>query len=38
MSALYRNPVLNTDWPDPDAIRVGETYYLVASSGNLAAG
>ncbi|MEV2215501.1 family 43 glycosylhydrolase [Streptomyces sp. NPDC050997] len=34
MSALYRNPVLNADWPDPDAIRVGETYYLVASSGN----
>ncbi|MBC6458219.1 glycoside hydrolase 43 family protein [Actinomadura sp. HBU206391] len=28
----YRNPVLNADWSDPDAIRVGEDFYLVASS------
>ncbi|MEV7867022.1 glycoside hydrolase 43 family protein [Streptomyces sp. NPDC088124] len=28
----YRNPVLAADWSDPDAIRVGDDYYLTASS------
>ena len=28
----YRNPVLHADWSDPDAIRVGEDFYLTASS------
>lgn len=28
----YRNPVLNADWSDPDLIRVGDDYYLTASS------
>lgn len=28
----YRNPVLYADYSDPDAIRVGEDYYLTASS------
>ncbi|MFI6881473.1 glycoside hydrolase family 43 protein [Streptosporangium canum] len=28
----YRNPVLNADWSDPDAIRVGRDFYLTASS------
>jgi len=28
------NPVLDADWPDPDVIRVGADYYLVASSFN----
>jgi beta-xylosidase len=28
----YRNPVLHADYSDPDAIRVGEDYYLVSSS------
>ena len=28
----YKNPVLYADYADPDAIRVGEDYYLVASS------
>lgn len=28
----YRNPVLFADYSDPDAIRVGEDYWLVASS------
>ena len=28
----YRNPVLYADYSDPDAIRVGEDYYIVASS------
>lgn len=27
----YVNPILNADYSDPDAIRVGDTYYLVAS-------
>ena len=27
----YRNPVLLADYSDPDAIRVGDRYYLVAS-------
>ena len=27
----YRNPVLLADYSDPDAIRVGDQYYLVAS-------
>ncbi len=28
----YRNPILYTDYSDPDAIRVGEDYFLIASS------
>lgn len=28
----YTNPVIYADYSDPDAIRVGEDYYLVASS------
>lgn len=28
----YRNPVLNADWSDPDVCRVGDDYYLTASS------
>jgi beta-xylosidase len=28
----YRNPVLNADYSDPDACRVGDDFYLVASS------
>ncbi|MEW7847545.1 family 43 glycosylhydrolase [Massilia aurea] len=28
----YRNPILHADYSDPDVIRVGETYYMVASS------
>ncbi|MBQ8675743.1 MAG: glycoside hydrolase 43 family protein [Bacteroidaceae bacterium] len=27
----YRNPILNADYSDPDAIRVGKKYYMVAS-------
>lgn len=34
----YSNPLLDEDWPDPDAIRVGEDYYLVASSFNRSPG
>jgi hypothetical protein len=30
----YRNPVLFADWSDPDVVRAGGDYYLVASSFN----
>ena len=28
----YTNPILYTDYSDPDVIRVGEDYYMAASS------
>ena len=28
----YKNPVLNADYSDPDAIRVGDDYYMISSS------
>ncbi|MCX6334036.1 MAG: family 43 glycosylhydrolase, partial [Bacteroidia bacterium] len=28
----YKNPIINADYSDPDAIRVGDDYYLTASS------
>jgi beta-xylosidase len=28
----YRNPVLHADYSDPDAVRVGEDYWMVSSS------
>lgn len=31
-SSTYQNPVLYADYSDPDVIRVGEDYYMVASS------
>lgn len=34
----YKNPILNADYSDPDAIRVGEDFYLTASSFNHAPG
>ncbi len=34
----YQNPVLHADYSDPDAIRVGNDYYLVASSFNFVPG
>ncbi len=34
----YRNPVLHADYSDPDAVRVGDDYYLVSSSFNSAPG
>ncbi|MCX8020356.1 MAG: glycoside hydrolase 43 family protein [Chitinophagaceae bacterium] len=32
--AYYTNPVIHADYSDPDAIRVGDDYYMVASSFN----
>lgn len=34
----YQNPVLHADYSDPDAIRVGDTFYMTASSFNKAPG
>jgi beta-xylosidase len=33
-NGTYKNPVLHADYSDPDAIRVGDDYYLTASSFN----
>ncbi|MEV0647103.1 family 43 glycosylhydrolase [Phytomonospora sp. NPDC050363] len=34
----YRNPVLHADWSDPDVVRAGRDFYLVASSFHRAPG
>src|SRR5437763_5486580 len=34
----YKNPIIHADYSDPDAIRVGDDYYMVASSFNAAPG
>ena len=34
----YKNPILHADYSDPDAIRVGDDYYMTASSFNHAPG
>jgi len=34
----YQNPVLHADYSDPDAVRVGDTYYMTSSSFNSAPG
>lgn len=31
-NGTFNNPVLNADYSDPDAIRVGDNYYMIASS------
>ena len=31
-NGTYKNPVIDADYSDPDAVRVGDDYYLVASS------
>ncbi len=33
-NGTYKNPVINADYSDPDAVRVGDDYYLVSSSFN----
>ncbi len=30
----FKNPVINADYSDPDAIRVGDDYYMISSSFN----
>src|SRR6187549_729776 len=29
---MYKNPVINADYSDPDVIRVGDDFYLTSSS------
>lgn len=36
--AEYRNPILFADYSDPDILRVGQDYYLIASSFHLSPG
>lgn len=31
-NGTYKNPILNADYSDPDAVRVGDDFYMVASS------
>jgi len=33
-NGMYKNPILYTDYSDPDVIRVGDTFYMTASSFN----
>src|SRR6187399_1303782 len=37
-NGTYKNPVINADYSDPDAIRVGDDFYLISSSFNEAPG
>ena len=34
----FRNPILFADYSDPDVIRVGDTFYMIASSFNYTPG
>lgn len=34
----YKNPIIHADYSDPDVIRVGDDFYMVASSFNVAPG
>lgn len=29
---VYKNPILNMDYPDPDIIRVADTYYMISTT------
>ena len=33
-NGFYQNPILHADYSDPDAIRVGDDYYMISSSFN----
>src|SRR6478735_1275754 len=33
-NGMYKNPVLHADYSDPDACRVGDDFYMTASSFN----
>jgi beta-xylosidase len=38
LNGTYCNPIIHADYSDPDVIRVGEDYYLIASSFNCTPG
>ena len=31
-NGTYTNPLISADFPDPDVIRVGDTYYMVTTT------
>ena len=31
-NGTYKNPVIFADFPDPDVIRVGDTYYMISTT------
>lgn len=33
-NGTYKNPIINADYSDPDAIRVGDDFYMISSSFN----
>ena len=35
MKNIVHNPVINLDYPDPEVIRVGDTYYMTTTSVHL---
>ena len=37
-NGMYRNPVLNADFPDSDIQQVGDTYYMICSKMNMVPG
>lgn len=37
-NGTYKNPIIHADYSDPDAIRVGDDYYMVSSSFNAVPG
>lgn len=37
-NGTYKNPILHADYSDPDAVRVGEDFYMISSSFNQAPG
>ena len=37
-NGTYKNPILHADYSDPDVIRVGDDFYMTASSFNAAPG
>ena len=32
LSSMNANPITKTDYPDPDVIRVGDTYYMISTT------
>jgi beta-xylosidase len=34
LAADYRNPIIHADYSDPDAVRVGDDFYMISSSFN----
>src|SRR5687768_11979450 len=37
-NGTYKNPIIHADYSDPDAIRVGNDYYMISSSFNAVPG